>query len=293
MGRATQLKCVFSIDVEDWFHILDVHAAPPLDEWTKLPSRVETNFYRLLDMLSEAGAPATCFFLGWVAERYPHLVMEAERRGHEVASHGYAHNLVHRMSRQEFLEDASKSRRILEDITGRAVMGYRSAGFSVTRDTSWFFASLVRAGYIYDSSVFPTTCTHGGIADASLAPYCCETEEGPLMEFPMTVATICAQRLCAFGGGYLRLAPLWLIQYLAGTVEADNRPVIYYVHPREIDPDHPRLPMGLRRRFKCYVNLRTTERKLSHILLRHPFVPFAALVTEVAAAAKPVEVTKQ
>ncbi len=286
------MKCVFSIDVEDWFHILDVQATPPLAEWTTLPSRVEANFYRLLDMLSEAGASATCFFLGWIAERYPHLVVEAERRGHEVASHGYAHNLVHRMTCQEFLEDASKSRRILEDIAGRAVMGYRSAGFSVTQDTPWFFSLLVHAGYIYDSSVFPTSCTHGGLARASLSPYCCETEEGPLMEFPMTVATVCGQRICAFGGGYLRLAPLWLIEYLSGTVEAENRPVIYYVHPREIDPDHPRLPMGLRRRFKCYVNLRTTERKLRHILPLHDFVPFAALVAARTAEAKPAEVAR-
>ena len=290
MGRATQLKCVFSIDVEDWFHILDVESTPPLAEWTKLPSRVEANFYRLLDMLSEAGVPATCFFLGWLGERYPHLVVEAERRGHEVASHGYAHNLVHRMRPREFLEDASKSKRILEDVTGRAVMGYRSAGFSVTQDTPWFFSLLVRAGYTYDSSVFPTSCTHGGLAHASLSPYCCETDEGPLMEFPMTVATIFGQRICAFGGGYLRLAPLWLIQYLSGKVESDNRPVIYYVHPREIDPDHPRLPMNVRRRFKCYVNLRTTERKLRRILPLHHFVPFAALAAAGAAEAKPAEV---
>jgi polysaccharide deacetylase family protein (PEP-CTERM system associated) len=286
----TQLKCVFTVDVEDWFHILDVESTPAVADWTRLPSRVEGNFHLLLDLLSEAGVSATCFFLGWVAERFPHLVVEAARRGHELASHGYAHQLVNRMTRQEFFEDADKSRRILEDITGRAVTGYRSPGFSVTENTPWFFPLLVRAGYRYDSSVFPASCTHGGVTRASLSPYRCETAEGSLIEFPMTVVSIFHRRLCVFGGGYLRLAPLWLIEYLSDKVIREQRPVIYYVHPREIDPEHPRLQMSVQRRVKCYINLRTTERKIRHILRSREFVPFEELLTSGDVIEKTVEV---
>src|ERR1051326_6754934 len=121
--------CVFSVDVEDWFHILDLPTTPPLSAWGSLPSRVERNFIRILDLLGEFNAYATCFFLGWVAERFPHLVREAAARGHEIASHGYGHELAFRMTPKEFAADARRARAILEEISGRNVIGYRAAGF--------------------------------------------------------------------------------------------------------------------------------------------------------------------
>src|SRR5690348_8314384 len=130
--EASRSKCIFSVDVEDWFHILDLPSTPPISDWDNLPSRVEQNFLKLLDIFSEKKASVTCFFLGWVAERFPYLVKEAAKRGHEIASHGYAHRLAYQMTRQEFLDDATKSKRIIEDAAGLSVSGYRSAGFSVT-----------------------------------------------------------------------------------------------------------------------------------------------------------------
>ena len=128
---------------------------PAIDQWASLPSHVEKNFSRLLDLFSEKNVQVTCFFLGWVAERFPHLVKEAAARGHEVASHGYGHRLVYEQSRTDFYEDVRCARLLLEDITGVEVVGYRAPGFSTTEETPWFFDALVEAGYQYDSSVFP------------------------------------------------------------------------------------------------------------------------------------------
>ena len=274
------MKCIFSVDVEDWFHILDIQAAPALTEWAALPSLVETNFMKLLDLFSEARCTVTCFFLGWVAERFPHLVKEAHARGHEVASHGYSHRLVFEMTRQEFLRDVVTSKKILEDLTGERVIGYRAPGFSATESTRWFFHELIEAGYLYDSSVFPAPRQHGGLRSGSEAPYLIGEPSNGLVEFPMTVRRFLALRFCFSGGGYLRLFPLCFIRRMAKRVLADGRAVIFYVHPREIDPSHPRLPMNVGRRFKSYVNLRGTEAKIRSLLAEFRFQTFTQFMAE-------------
>lgn len=265
-GAVRAPQAIFSVDVEDWFHILDVPSAPHIEDWAHLPSRVEANLRRLLDLFSEKSAHVTCFFLGWVAERFPHLVKECASRGHEVASHGWAHRLVYQMSRAEFYEDARKSRELLEEIAGAAVRGYRASGFSVTERTPWFFEELAKAGYEYDSSVFPAVRSHGGMANGQRAPYQIGLHGGKLVEVPVTVADLMGTPICFFGGGYLRLFPYWLIRKKALQVLEGGRPVVFYIHPREIDPAHPRLQMSRRRRFKSYVNLHQTESKLRRIL---------------------------
>lgn len=268
------MQNILTIDVEDWFHILEVESAPAVQEWDTLESRVERNFLSLLDEIDDAQASVTCFFLGWVAERYPHLVREASARGHEVASHGYAHQLVYCQSPAEFSEDIKRSKEILEDILGAPVLGYRAPGFSITRDTSWAFDEIAAAGFKYDSSVFPARRGHGGMEGGELAPYWVETNAGPLLEIPISVIPVLGQRICAFGGGYLRLAPYPLIDRLSRAVNKSGRPVIYYLHPREIDPGHPRIDMGMLRRFKSYVNLRSTLPKLRRLLRDQDLVTF-------------------
>jgi polysaccharide deacetylase family protein (PEP-CTERM system associated) len=273
-----QPKSVFSVDVEDWFHILDIPGGPPLAEWDSLPSRVEKNFQRLLDLFSRHDATVTCFFLGWVAERYPHLVREASKRGHEIASHGYAHRLVYQMNQREFRDDGARSRKLLEDLTGREVLGYRSAGFSVTKQTPWFFETLAEAGYRYDSSVFPALRGHGGMKSAPRRPYWTGPDGTGILEFPITVTNWLRKPICFFGGGYMRLFPYWLIQRMSRRVLAEGRPVLFYVHPREVDPSHPRLAMSPARRFKSYVNLSSTEEKVDRILSEFPVTTFRALL---------------
>lgn len=257
-------QCIFSVDVEDWFHILDVPGAPEFIRWPELPSRVEANFHQLLDLFSEEGRQVTCFFLGWIAERFPQLVREAVARGHEVASHGYAHQLVYKLSRRAFREDVQRSRLLLEDISGTAVVGYRAPGFSSTDATPWFFHELCESGYIYDSSVFPARRGHGGNPESSLRPHLVESE--PLIEVPASVSQIGPVRMCFFGGGYLRLFPYRLIRHMGRRLLAAGAPLVFYIHPREIDPEHPRITMSYARRFKSYVNLHSTEAKIRSIL---------------------------
>lgn len=268
------MESVFSVDVEDWFHILDIPATPPIAEWSSLPSRVEANFHRLLDIFSQNRVQVTCFFLGWIAERYPNLVKEAISRGHEIASHGYAHRLVYEMTAAEFREDALHCRKLLEDISGCAVRGYRSAGFSFTDRTHWFFEELAAAGYLYDSSVFPVRRGHGGMRGALREPHVKACGAFGIIEFPITVANFAGTSMCFFGGGYLRFFPYWLVRKMAQQVIKAGRPIVFYVHPREIDPSHPRLPMSLHRQFKSYVNLHQTERKIQRILGEFPVTTF-------------------
>jgi polysaccharide deacetylase family protein (PEP-CTERM system associated) len=266
-----------SVDVEDWFHILEAASAPDISQWNSLPSCVERNFRKLLDLFSEKNVRVTCFFLGYVAEKYPHLVKEALNRGHEIASHGYAHRLIYTMTPHAFLEDARKSKGILESISGQFVRGYRAPGFSVTADTPWFFEKLLEAEYQYDSSVFPAPRQHGGLNTSKYSPHMVAEK---LMEFPITVAEVLGKRFCFFGGGYLRLFPYPVVRQMCRKVLGENRPVVFYIHPREIDPDHPRLSLGLTRTFKSYVNLKTTEPKLRNILDEFQVTTFAEFIKE-------------
>ncbi|MGC8793990.1 MAG: XrtA system polysaccharide deacetylase [Bryobacteraceae bacterium] len=279
-GPTGPVRCIFTVDVEDWFHILDLASAPPVDQWAVLPSRLERNFLRLLDMVEEAGSSCTCFFLGWVARRFPSLVREAARRGHEVASHGYAHRLAYTMTPDEFFRDARQARLIIEEVAGCPVSGYRAAGFSLTSRTPWFHEKLVEAGYWYDSSLFPARRNHGGLLEASLEPGWIQTAAGPIAEFPVSVVRLMGFRLCLFGGGYFRLAPLGLIARMAQRVLAEGRPVIFYLHPREIDPEQPRLPMPVARRFRSYVNLAGTAAKLRSLLAQLRFTSIAYWMQE-------------
>lgn len=273
------MPVIFSVDVEEWFHILDV-GAPAIEAWARLPSRVEANFRRLLDLFATAGVKITCFFLGWVAARFPQLVREAAAQGHEVASHGFEHRLAYEQRPGEFYEDVRRTRLLLEDILGQPVKGYRGPGFSVTKDTPWFFEELVKAGYEYDSSVFPAARGHGGLQSGRYGPYRLQTPSGPLLEFPITVTQVGGRPRCFFGGGYLRLFPYPLVRLMTRRVLREGRPAVFYVHPREIDPDHPRLPVNLKRRFKCYVGLRSMEGKIRRVLQDFPITSFARFLAD-------------
>lgn len=210
---------------------------------------------------------------------------EAADRGHEVASHGFAHQVVHGLSPAQFRDDISRAKVALEDATGRSVRGYRAPGFSITRDTPWAFDEIIAAGYSFDSSVFPAPHGHGGMPDVSRHPWVVRSAAGPLVEFPISVAGTPLGPQCFFGGGYLRLFPLRLVMKMAEQVRNDGRSVIWYIHPREIDPDHPRLRMPLQRRFRSYVNLRGTRAKLKAILASGNFATMGELADRISATA--------
>jgi polysaccharide deacetylase family protein (PEP-CTERM system associated) len=263
---ANAIPNIFSVDVEEWFHILEIDDLPAVETWEGLETRVDRNFRVLLDECDAAAITMTCFFLGWVAERYPDLVREAVARGHEISSHGHMHQLIYTQTADEFGTDLRRSREILQDLSGQPVLGYRAPGFSIVEKTPWAFDEIAAAGFTYDSSIFPTSRGHGGLTDAIATPHVISTGNGPLLEFPIPVVNYLGRRVCFFGGGYLRLFPYSLIKRMAARVNAAGQPVVYYIHPREIDPGHPRLQMSRSRRFKTYVNLSTTHGKLQAIM---------------------------
>jgi polysaccharide deacetylase family protein (PEP-CTERM system associated) len=275
-GPSRPMANIFSVDVEDWFHILGLPSsnANVVESWSGLESRVEKNFRVLMDLFSEAGLHATCFILGWVAERFPGVVREAADRGHEIASHGYGHQLISTQTRAEFAADVRRSKDLLEQASGKRVFGYRAPSFSITAETRWALDELVAAGYTYDSSIFPTKRDFGGILGSDKAPHRLKTSEGTIVEFPISVANLFGKDVCFFGGGYLRLFPHFLIKRMSDRVNDEGRPVIYYIHPREIDPSHPRLRMPPFKRFKTYVNLRTTAPKLRAIMRERTLTTF-------------------
>ena len=276
-------QSIFSIDVEDWFNLSGTGFEPPPSEWDRLESRIERNLHTLLELLAAAGGTATCFVVGYFAKRFPHLIREAVAAGHEIASHSYFHRLVYEMSADEFYQDVLATRKLLEDVSGRAVRGFRAPAFSVTAQTPWFFEKLVEAGYRYDSSVFPAPHQTGGLATDCLAPHRLETPAGALTEFPITAVRLLGRPMCFFGGGYLRLFPYPLIRAMGYSALNEGRPVVFYVHPREIDPEHPRMPLSWRRKFTCYVNLRSTRPKIRRILRDFNVSSFDKYMAQLAA----------
>ncbi len=276
--RGPSAPDVFTIDVEEWFHA-GVSAKVPedLESWNRFTPRVEADMRKTFELLARYNVKATCFFLGWIAGRYPGLVRETADLGHEVASHGYGHRNVRKLTRTQFRQDIRAAKAAIEDALGGGVRGYRAPGFSITGESPWAFEEIVEAGYLYDSSVFP--CAHGGsgIPNAPRQPYTIDTPSGPLTEFPSTVVATPFGVQCPFGGGYFRLFPQWWIAALARRARARGFGVFWYMHPREIDPNHPRLPMPLGRRFKNYFHARSCGRKLESALLHGRFATFGEL----------------
>lgn len=269
---------VLTIDVEDWFHILDSPAVPILEQWSYLPLRVQTSMEQLLQMLSDTDTKATFFWLAWMAERLPLLLRHCQEAGHEIASHGYGHVLAYEVGRDLFRKDIEKAKNILEDIIGQPVRGFRAPGFAITEKAPWAFDVIREVGYEYDSSIFPATHGHGGIYNSPIGPYFIHTEYGMLPEIPMSVIDIFSKRLSMFGGGYLRLATRHMIRWGIKKLRKTNQPLVVYVHPREVDPYHPRLPLSRLRKFKCYVNLKTTMPKLRWLCQTYSFCTMLELV---------------
>lgn len=269
------------MDVEDWYHILDSPAAPPIDIWSALESRIERNIRKILEIFDENRTRATFFWLGWVAERHKQLVRMCQNAGHEIASHGYGHVLAQQAGVRAFREDVIRAKNILEDTIGQPVPGFRAAGFGFTNQTPWAFDAIKEVGHYYDSSVFPTSHGHGGMKESPLKPYVIRTPMGPLIELPASAVELFGGRYSFFGGGYLRLSPLSVIRWGIRQLNKKNRPLIIYIHPREIDPTHPRLPLNLLRRFKCYVNLKSTLPKIEWLCGNYVFLTMSELAETV------------
>lgn len=260
-----------TIDVEDYFHVTAFERQINPDQWDTYPLRVEGNTLRILDMLDEFSLQATFFVLGWVAERVPSLVKEIHRRGHEIACHGYGHQLIYRLSPQEFRRDVSRAKKLLEDLCGERVYGYRAPSYSITLKSLWALDILVEEGFTYDSSIFPITHDVYGIPGGKRFPHHISTHAGKIQEFPISTYPMKAgcwqSQLPIAGGGYLRLLPAAFVKLAIQVINSrEKQPVIVYFHPWEIDPQQPRIKASLKSCFRHYLNLDRMELKVRHLL---------------------------
>lgn len=272
---------VLTVDVEEYYHGVEFQAAVGADGLARLPSRVVAQTERLLDVLDERSARATFFTLGVVARRFPRLIRTVAERGHEVASHGWDHTLVHGLGPARFREDVRRAKRALEDAGGRRVVGYRAPNYSIRRDTPWAFPTLWEEGYVYDSSVHPIAHDRYGFPGAPRFPHVALTIDGAdFWEVPVGTAHFAGVNL-PIGGGFFRLFPLPLLHAAVACVNRrDGRPAVLYVHPWEFDPGQPRIPMPWSHRFRHYVGLDRAEAKLRALLREFRFTSVTEAFTQ-------------
>lgn len=254
-----------TVDVEDYFQVSAF--APYIDRewWGSMECRIERNVDRLLIRFEAADAKATFFTLGWIAQRYPQVVRRIVGAGHELASHGYGHLRASQQNRQEFVADIESSKKILEDISGARVTGYRAPSFSIGSENMWAFDCLQEAGYLYSSSIYPVQHDHYGMPNA---PRFAFNVGKNLTEIPVSTVVIFGRNWPAGGGGYFRLRPYLISRWAISRLNIKERqPAVFYLHPWEIDPKQPRVPgIDLRTRFRHYINLNRTELRLQRLL---------------------------
>jgi len=254
---------IFSVDLEEWFHILNTDQIPKLNHWVNMESRIVSNTIKLLNLLNKNKTKATFFILGWIAEHYPDLVKEIKIQGHQIGSHGYSHTLVHQQTPEEFKKDITFAEDAIRAACGEKPRAYRAPGFSINASTLWALDILAEMGYQYDASILPADGAYGGIPSAN--PFPCRLTNG-LLEFPTSTLKFGKRRLPYLGGGYLRCLPLSLLSQLSHIQHDDLQPLVLYIHPRDIDPNQPRLNLPPLRQFKSYVGLKSTYNKLSYLL---------------------------
>ncbi|MEQ1741031.1 MAG: XrtA system polysaccharide deacetylase [Candidatus Nitrotoga sp.] len=261
------IRNAMTIDVEDYFQVSAFASTIPRERWESLPCRVERNIDIALALLDEGKAHATFFTLGWIAERYPAIVRRIVDNGHELASHGYGHQRVSDLSRNEFNEDISRAKKTLEDLSGSPVIGYRAPSFSIGADNLWALDLLQEAGYQYSSSIYPIRHDHYGMPGAPRFAHYPRGIDG-MLELPPTTAIFLGRNLPAAGGGYFRLLPYQASRWLIRRVNRqDCKPCIFYFHPWELDPDQPRqFNISTKTRFRHYINLKRMESRIQSLL---------------------------
>lgn len=261
---------VLSIDCEDWFHGLEIGVA----NWHKFENRIEKNLLKLSNLLEEVGTKATFFILGYVAEKFPQLVEEIARRGHEIGSHGYSHQFVYRQSPNEFRQEMIKSLEILEKLSGEKILSYRAPFFSITQSSLWALEILGDLGILFDSSIFPVINYRYGIPQAPRFPHWIDTKNASkILEFPISTIRILGKNIPIAGGAYFRIFPYQFIKAGIKSLNKKNQPVIFYLHPWEIDPEHPKIKLPRRISLTHYYNLSQTEAKFKNLLRDFKFIP--------------------
>ena len=273
-----------SFDVEEHFQVAAFWSVARRREWDQLSSRVERNTRKIADLLSEHSTKATFFVLGWVAERHPDLVKGLAQQGHEIASHGYGHELVHTQTPTQFREDVRRSKQILEDLIGRQVVGYRAPSFSITSRTEWAIPVLIEEGYRYDSSIYNRFRSTEGSRVTRAGTYQLETEAGTIWEVSPSTMNACGLQLPVAGGGYFRLFPYAVSKMFLKNLEKQGSQLVMYFHPWELDPDQPRMEGSVVSKFRHYLNLRKTEARLHQLVTDFRFTSIREAVEVVGMA---------
>ena len=281
---------MMTVDVEDYFHASAFDRVVPRTSWFERESRVVRNTHRLLEFFHNHGVKSTFFVLGWVAERFPSLVREIGSCGHEIASHGFHHQLIYTLTRDQFREDVKRAKATLEDTGGRQVYGYRAPSFSIVRSSLWALDVLIEEGHRYDASIFPIHHDRYGIPDAPRLPHVIERGAGSIVEVPASTTRIGPLNLPIAGGGYFRVLPYAFTRWGMARLNAAGQPAVFYIHPWEIDADQPRLEASRTTAWRHYSNLDGTHKRLECLVNDFAFSTIAATLetrVSVAMPAKP------
>jgi polysaccharide deacetylase family protein (PEP-CTERM system associated) len=284
---ARELTHVLSVDVEDYFQVEAFAGSVDRKDWHQWPSRVVANTHRALDLFDQHNAKGTFFFVGWVAERFPHLVREVQARGHELACHSYWHRTVYSITPDEFREDTRQAKKAIEDAAGAPITGYRAPSWSITKSCLWALDILAEEAFTYDSSIYPIHHDLYGVPGAQRFPYTHACASGlKLREFPPATLRFLGTNFPAAGGGYLRIFPSAFTELAFRTFEKKyGERVVVYLHPWELDPEQPRINGPVKSRVRHYTNLKHMHAKLNTVLSRHKFQPFKDVLTQEAAEA--------
>jgi len=265
-----------SFDIEDWFQVENLKDAISFKQWEGCDLRVIQNTRRILSLLEKHQTRATFFVLGWIAEKCPSLIKEITAGGHEIASHGYGHELIYKLTPNEFHKDIKRSKEILESITATPILGYRAPSFSITPESKWAIDVLKDLGFTYDSSIFPTSFHNRyGFNGSSSLPF---RFGNGLFEIPLSTYRFGGANFPLAGGGYFRLFPYAYFRHFFQRLNKHGKPIVFYLHPWELDPGQPKMKVRFNYRLRHYVNLEKTEKRLEKLLKEFRFVPLINLV---------------
>jgi polysaccharide deacetylase family protein (PEP-CTERM system associated) len=275
----------FTVDVEEYFQVRAMESLVRRDEWLSHPSRVARSIDALLGSLERHHARGTFFVLGWLARHRPEVVLAIADAGHEIASHGFWHERVVSLDRGAFREDIRSSKAALEDLISAPVAGYRAPNFSIIPGCEWAFDVLLEEGYRYDSSLFPIRRRGYGYPSARRVPHLIRRPEGRLAEFPLATTSIFAYPVPAAGGGYLRQFPYAVIRRAFQEATDRREPATFYIHPWEIDPGQPRLPVSSLNRVRHYRGLDGALARVERLLEEFRFGTIASYLPQLEASA--------
>lgn len=269
-GNGSAGTLLLSFDIEEYFQVENLRPVFPTEKWGSVPGRVSVGVERILSFLEEAGVMGTFFILGWVAERYPEVVRGIASRGHEIACHGYGHDLLTRMTPEEIRADLARSRAVLQDLAGVPVKGYRAPNFSIT---PVLYDLLQAEGFEYDSSHFPFAFhdrygTADGVPYRNVAGGILKEERTGIYEIPISMLETAVGRIPWGGGAYFRFIPSRVYNYGVRRILRKSGYFIFYIHSWEFDPEQPVVRRGVRlsQRLRHYTGLQGVGEKFKALL---------------------------